>query len=345
MRMPGHHRVKSFPVTDDPVGSGVIRPASLILTVLNEVASLPAFLRSVTGQQTLPSEIVIVDGGSTDGTVALLRAWVPPLGCALVVIESPGATISQGRNLAVQHAVCDRLLVTDAGTSLDPEWAGQLISAFDSTAAPDVVGGFFHPSGSTFLERCVAFTITPRLAEIEPSTFLPSSRSVGFTRAAWVAVSGYPEWLDYCEDLVFDLRLKERGFTFAFVGAAVVTWSARSSVSDFMVQYFRYARGDGKAGLWPRRHAARYAAYACGIGLVAISFAQPVALVPLVVAGSAYLAKFWRRVWLGRESFAGQTVIALLAVPVIVVAGDLAKMTGYPFGVRWRRIACGGSQP
>ena len=49
---------------------------------------------------------------------------------------------------------------------------------------------------------------------------------------------------------------------FAFAPRAVAHFRPRGSVRAFWHQYFRYARGDGKAGLFARRHAIRYATYA-----------------------------------------------------------------------------------
>ena len=45
---------------------------------------------------------------------------------------------------------------------------------------------------------------------MRPARFLPSSRSVAFRKSAWTAIGGYPAWLDYGEDIVFDLALQER---------------------------------------------------------------------------------------------------------------------------------------
>jgi len=308
------------------------------MTVLNEAKSLAGFLESLMGQETLPSEIVVVDGGSTDRTVEIFRNWTPPPGCLVHVIEEPGANISEGRNTAISHASHDIILVTDAGTILDSAWAESLFAEFLHQPSPDVVSGFFRPTGKNFIERLIAFTITPHVSEIDGQKFLPSSRSVAFSRSAWAATGGYPEWLDYCEDLVFDLRLKELGFSFSFTNRAVVTWSARPTISAFMKQYFRYARGDGKAALWTRRHATRYLAYGLGVGFIVLSFAWPWALLLLGLGAVAYLQKFWIRLWRGRTDFDGSLMGALICCPVVVVAGDLAKMSGYPAGVAWRRI-------
>ena len=315
----------------------VVPGATLVLTVLNEQSSLPDFLISLSAQESLPSEIVVVDGGSTDATVAIFETWSVPAVCTLRVIVSPGANISEGRNHAIEAASNSRIIVTDAGTHLDKRWASFMLAAFDAPPSPDIVSGFFTPTGDTLMERSIAFTVTPRLAEIDPLTFLPSSRSIGFTRGAWAAAGGYPEWLDYCEDLLFDLKLKELGYQFHFEGDARVTWSARPSLSAFMKQYYRYARGDGKAGLWAKRHMARYSAYVVGVGLLAVTIVWPWAAIALVAGVGGYMSKFWGRVWRGRKTFGSGLFAALLLVPVIVVAGDLAKMTGYPVGLKWKR--------
>nr|WP_199182481.1 glycosyltransferase [Cryobacterium sp. Y11] len=313
-----------------------------MLTVLNEARSLHTFLDSLLAQTVLPTEIIVVDGGSTDTTADILRAWTAPAGCKLRVIVEPGATISEGRNLAVTQASYRRILVTDGGTTLDEAWVERMLAAFDTLGAPGVVGGFFRPVGSTLLERAIAFTVTPELHEIDPATFLPSSRSLAFVREAWEGAGGYPEWLDYCEDLVFDINMKDRGFKFAFVPDAIVTWSARSSIPSFVKQYFRYARGDGKANLWWKRHMVRYLAYVVGLVMLCTSFITPWAIVPLVAGFVIYMHKFWSRVWNRRLSFGAGVFRGLALVPVIVVVGDLAKMAGYPVGLLWRAARANG---
>lgn len=310
--------------------------ASLISTVLNESSSIESFLDSVARQSVVPAQVVVVDGGSTDDTVAIVQSWQPPRGCEVLVAVEDGAGISRGRNLAIELARHDLILVTDAGTSLNSNWVERMLAAFDTPSRPDVVSGFFHPTGNGFIERTIAFAVTPTLAEIDPNNFLPSSRSVAFTRAAWRSAGGYPEWLDYCEDLVFDLAMREEGMRFNFAPQAQVSWSARPSLQAFMKQYYRYARGDGKAGLWRKRHAIRYAAYIGGAVLALSALRSPWLFVPLFAGGSVYLSKTWRRIFTRRQEFGGGATAALAVAPIVVIAGDLAKMAGYPVGIVWR---------
>ena len=63
---------------------------SLILTVRNESASLPALLESLLAQTRPPDEIIIVDGGSQDDSVTLLQATANACRCACSA--SPAAT-------------------------------------------------------------------------------------------------------------------------------------------------------------------------------------------------------------------------------------------------------------
>ena len=317
-----------------PVPAPPSRPlVSLVMTVLNEERGLPDFLASLSAQRVLPDELVVVDGGSVDATVSLFEAWGERAEVDVTVIRRPGANISEGRNIAVRHARHDLIAVTDAGTWLDPEWLAALVAA--RTDGVDVVSGFFEPMWTSATERVFASVLMPLRDEIDPDAFLPSSRSLLITRRAWSAAGGYPQWLDYCEDLVFDLAMKDSGLRFAFQPDAIARWSARDSWRAYAKQYYRYARGDGKAGLWAKRHALRYAAYLAGVaGLLVPSAGFRV----LLVAGfAAYCGKFYRRAWRRRPAHLGATLALLAAVPLVVVVGDVAKMIGYPVGIVWRR--------
>src|SRR5262249_27688347 len=188
---------------------------------------------------------------------AKLEGWSKRL--PLRVVRAPGTNISRGRNVAIGATDADVIAVTDAGVKLDADWLANLQTKL--TPLVDVVSGFFRADPRSTFERALGATTLPNLQDVRPRAFLPSSRSVLFRRAAWERVGGYPEWLDYCEDVVFDLALRRSGCRFAFASDAIAWFRPRSSPQAFFSQYYLYARGDGKAGLWPRRHAIRYATY------------------------------------------------------------------------------------
>jgi glycosyltransferase involved in cell wall biosynthesis len=316
---------------------------TVISTVLNEGEAVRRLMDSLVAQTRPPDEIIIVDGGSTDNTVAILRGYENCL--PLRVLVAPGANISRGRNAAIQAAAGDVLASVDAGVWLEPDWLAQLIAPFTAPSSVPVqaVAGFFIPAPCTPFEVALGATTLPTAAEIDPATFLPSSRSVAFTRAAWQAAGGYPEWLDYCEDLIFDFRVRAATGPFGWAPGAIAHFRPRSSLRAFFKQYYRYARGDGKADLWRRRHAIRYVTYLVGLpALLVLGLSKsPVwlALSSAALAGgvAAYCRTPYRRLAPQLSMLAPvERPQAVLLVPVIRAAGDLAKMLGYPAGWLWR---------
>ena len=98
-------------------------------TVLNEVEDIDGLV-STLAQQTLRPEVIIVDGGSTDGTWERLqaaRAKYPNLiairdeSCNLKA--SPGP-IARGRNVGIAAATSEVVACADAGCIYDPGVAG-----------------------------------------------------------------------------------------------------------------------------------------------------------------------------------------------------------------------------
>lgn len=318
---------------------------ALVLTVLNEGDSIRPLLDSIRRQTVQPDEIVIVDGGSRDDTAAVIESYAAQLPIRLIV--EPGANISRGRNGAIAAAQADIIAVTDAGVVLDPGWLAAITAPLLADAALEVSAGFFHADPRTVFEAALGATTLPHVSDITPETFLPSSRSIAFRKAAWERVGGYPEWLDFCEDLIFDLRLRGADAPQGFAPDAVAHFRPRQTLRAFYRQYYLYARGDGKADLWRKRHAVRYLTYLVALpGLLILALAvHPIFWLLLLIGGAIYLRAPYRRLpgVLRAASDAGhirltpQTwLIALVWVPVIRVVGDVAKMIGYPVGWRWR---------
>jgi glycosyltransferase involved in cell wall biosynthesis len=312
------------------------RTVSVVCTVLNEAANLRDLLGSLAAQTRRPDEVVVLDGGSTDGTWELIENW-HDAGFNVVALRQPGANISRGRNEAIRASRGEIIAVTDAGVRLETDWLAALVAPFESADPPDLVSGFFAADPRSYFELALGATTLPTADEIRPDRFLPSSRSVAMFRTAWEQVGGYPEWLDYCEDLVFDLNLRQAGLRFAWAPEALVHFRPRPDARRFFEQYYRYARGDGKALLWTKRHLIRYATYAGAAALIWRSRGHPFALALVTLGGLLYCKRPLQRLApsLPRLSISAQSGVLAL-VPALRLIGDVAKMLGYPAGLYWR---------
>ena len=315
---------------------------SLIATVLNEGDNIHHLFNSILAQTRLPDEIVIVDGGSIDDTLATMESYRDQL--PLRLLQQPGCNISQGRNQAIRAAQGAIIAVTDAGVRLNETWLEKITAPLFQDSDLDVVAGFFHADPQTSFEMALGATTLPAAREIDPASFLPSSRSIAFRKSAAEETGLYPEWLDYCEDLIFDLRLKAQGANFAFVPDAKVYFRPRSSLRKYLRQYYLYARGDGKANLWLKRHLIRYATYLILMPMIFLLGAihSPLWWICFILGGSIYLYQPYRRLPALLRSTSENSLLTwfycILAIPVFRLLGDLAKMSGYPPGRLWRLL-------
>jgi glycosyltransferase involved in cell wall biosynthesis len=295
---------------------------SLIATVLNAEEHIGAFLASIAAQTRMPDEIVIVDGGSTDGTVAALRA-----ADGLTLLEEPGANISRGRNLAIAHAAHDVVAVADADCVYGPNWLAALVAPIEDGA--DVSMGWTEPIVGSVLAACVSSLGLPLSPdEVDPATFMPSARSVAFRRDALEAVGGYPEWLAIGEDMWVNHRWRERPFDLRFAPEAIAGWRPRASLGSIWTQYAKYARGDAQAGMYPERHALRFAVYAGLLTALASRRTWP----KLLAAGGA-VSYARTPVVRARTRAPRRRAAVTVLVPALLLFTDMAKMYGYARGL------------
>lgn len=198
---------------------------SVIIPALNEARQIEATLASVVSQDG-PLEILVVDGGSSDGTAEL---------------AAPHATVVRARrgrawqmNAGAAHASGGILLFLHADTRL-PE--GALHAVREALARPGVSGGAFR----------LAFDATsPLLRLYSASTRLPlprlcfGDRGLFTRRRTFDEIGGFPE-LPLFEDLEF-VRLLQRQGTFCFLPQAVVTSARRFQRNGALRQQLRNGR-------------------------------------------------------------------------------------------------------
>ncbi len=221
------------------------------------------------------------------------------------------------------------IAVADADCVYAPGWLESLLEPIEAGA--DVAMGWTEPIVETFYEACLASVNLPLAAhEVDPATFMPSARSVAFRRDALDVVGGYPEWLPIGEDMWVNHRWRERGLDMRFAPDAVARWRVRPSLHETWRQYSRYARGDAQAGMYPERHALRFAVYGALGASLASRRTWPKALA--LAAGIAHARTPVTRAR-RRLDEPGERALATVVVPALMAFTDAAKMAGYLSGL------------
>ena len=153
---------------------------SLISTEKNEIKNAGRWMECILAQSRLPDEIIIVDAGSTDGTVDLLHSMSSKSAVPVKIIRQPGLNISQGRNLAISQAAHPLIAVTDFGCRPEKYWLAKLMAPFEQDEHIQASAGWYiaeDTAGKVLRRRS-----WPTLDQIQPDSFIPSSRSFAFKK-------------------------------------------------------------------------------------------------------------------------------------------------------------------
>jgi len=172
---------------------------SIIIPVLDEVAGIAASLAALAPLRGRGAEVIVVDGGSRDGT---LEAASP---LADVVITAPRGRGSQ-MNAGAAAAHGDVLLFLHADTRLPPD-ADRLV--IDVLARSMHAWGRFDVTiaGRSPLLRVVAAMMNWRSRVTGIAT---GDQAMFMTRAAFAQAGGFPD-IPLMEDVVLSRRLKAIG--------------------------------------------------------------------------------------------------------------------------------------
>jgi rSAM/selenodomain-associated transferase 2 len=187
---------------------------AIVLPVLDEAKGLAPSLGDALREASAPGdEVVVVDGGSRDDTVAVARA----LG-ARVVASSPGR--GQQLRAGIAATAAEAILVLHADTRL-PRGAGDAVRA---ALASGAVGGAFT---LRFDDDRGLLALVARLASWRSRlTRAPlGDQAQFFLRSAHDAVDGFRPW-PILEDLDFVRRLARHG-RLALLAAAITTSGRR----------------------------------------------------------------------------------------------------------------------
>jgi len=354
----------------------ILQDVSFITTVYNEEKSVIEFLESLMGQIYLPGEIIIVDGGSKDKTFEVTLGFFrnkayPKDGDFRIVlnnrndsagdkinkrssrsivnvriIKKSGANISQGRNTAIKNASGRITCVSDAGCILNKNWLKEITRFYDDTSC-NVISGFNLPFCRYFVQKCLAVCIMPARGEINVEKYMPSSRNISFRKKVWVDVGGYPEDMDYGEDMKFDFNIKDAGFRIIFNPDAVVYWKMRKNPVQIFWQFFRYAKGDATGRMYPVRHLVRFSAFLTLLIILVSAFClNKWILVMLALLFVVYVFKPYSKLvkgWGSNEScsfYGAEKFLSILFIPLLLIQIDLSKMCGYIYGL-FKRIIKG----
>jgi rSAM/selenodomain-associated transferase 2 len=166
--------------------------------MLNEAAAIASTLHAIR-RGASDAEIIVVDGGSADSSVAVAQ----PL-CDTVIVASRGRACQLNAGAKASHG--DALAFVHADTIVPPSFAADIASALSD---PTVVGGRFDLKlDSTAIPyRIIGAMISLRSRISRSGT---GDQAIFVRRDVFDRLGGFPD-IELCEDLEFARRMKRVG--------------------------------------------------------------------------------------------------------------------------------------
>ena len=244
--------------------------ASVIIPVLNAARTLPACLEALSRLRPRPFELVLVDNGSTDGSRAILHAFVQQHRDWVRLLEEDRRGASVSRNAGSWCAHGDILVFTDADCAPRTDWLKQLLAPLSDPTVGAVAGRIESASsGSTLQLFSALYTLQSPPQPSRHTRWTPTSggfptANLAVRRSLMERLRGFDESIMiYGEDYDLCARIYDEGHTIAYHPDAVVIHDHRTNVRAVVRQAYGFGRSHAyllrkhtRARLWfewPRR--------------------------------------------------------------------------------------------
>lgn len=220
-----------------PTRASGSRSVSVVIPTYNCADLLPRAIRSTYAQTLLPSEVIVVDDGSTDSTADIVRGMSGRLPAGFTLLQKTNGGEASARNCGVAAATCELVAFLDADDVWLPTKLERQLPLFDAPPLPSLTfTGYTRVSGdSRDLVRVEGWEPTPghalrRLMKwccVTPSTVI-------VRRDVLASVGGFDESLPLSTDWDMWLRLAAAGHRFAYLPEAMTDylWHANNMSRD-----------------------------------------------------------------------------------------------------------------
>jgi succinoglycan biosynthesis protein ExoA len=235
---------------------GTTPKISVVLPVRNEALCILRLLRQLFDQE-YPAdrfEVLVADGGSTDGTRELVLETALSSPVALRLVDNPGIRSSAGRNAGVAAAAGDIIVFIDGHCEIPSRrLLADTARLLQETAAECLCRPqpliAFAPRGTA---RIIADVRASALGHGRDSLIYdmhhagfvdPASSGATYRRELFDRIGPYDESFDACEDVEFNTRVAAAGYRAYTDPTLAVYYEPRKSFPALFRQMMRYGIG------------------------------------------------------------------------------------------------------
>lgn len=212
---------------------------SLIVRAFNEEEHIGKLLAGVMEQTVQPKEIILVDSGSTDATLAIASRFPT----TVVSIEPQDFTFGRSLNLGCGRATADVLVIASAHVyPVYPDWLERLVTAFRDPEVAVAYGRQRGDGNTRFSEHQIFAKLYPPVSNPDQGHPFCNNANAAVRRTLWQQ-HPYDEDLPGLEDLEWAIWASGEGNKVAYVAEAEIVHLHDESFQQVYNRYRREAIG------------------------------------------------------------------------------------------------------
>ena len=218
---------------------------TICFPVYNEVEFIDSLIQSVIGTFPLDKEIVLIDGGSTDGTLEKVKTWQHKY-ANIILIHNEARYVSNGFNLAYKHTNSEYIALMGAHAEYPDNYFQKGLSILRSGEA-DAVGGPLIQKGRSRKAAIIAFCMSSKFGvgdtEFRTSkkrSYVDSVAMAIYNRKIFDKVGLFDETLIRNQDDEFHYRLNHHGYKIMMEPEMESVYFVREDLASLWKQYYYY---------------------------------------------------------------------------------------------------------
>ena len=218
---------------------------SVICPTYNEIHFIDVLIDNLCINDGLEKEILIVDGGSIDGTIDKVKSLMNKYS-SLKLLENPFRTSTHAFNIGFKYSTGKFIAFVGAHANYDKNYFTSGLDCLRRNEC-DVVGGPLKQKGKSLVGKAIALVMSSKLGvgntefRTENKKMMVDSVAFAIYKREIIEQCGLmDESLPVNQDDEFHYRVKSKGYRIMMIPEMSSTYYVRDSFVKLFKQYFRY---------------------------------------------------------------------------------------------------------
>ena len=210
---------------------------SIVIRAYNEAQHLGRLLEGIRQQTIKDVEIILVDSGSTDATIAIAESF----GAKVVHIPSAEFTFGRSLNFGIKSASREFIVIASAHVyPVYPDWLETMLRPFQDEKVALTYGKQRGYEGSKYSEHQIFHQWYPDKSNLDQVTAFCNNANSAIRKSLW-ELHPYDETLTGLEDLEWSKWAKGQGNKIAYIAEAEIVHIHNETPNGVYNRYRREA--------------------------------------------------------------------------------------------------------